>query len=393
MLYEASSGHSPVNKRDRSPRYSSHHHRHHSRSYHTSQRHREADSTSQSSKYHQTQHTESSNRTSSTHAGHSSDIIASHSKKTVRSKGDWSEHMSSSGRKYYYNCKTEVSKWEKPKDWTEDDPKSSRLNTDSERRKDTSSHHSTGFNHTTSKNGSTDPQLSSSSKLPNTDEYPVKKNYMSDHSAPDFNEPHHKQSTIHELVSPEEDDDGFNTEVSIQNKEDHDSRASIQSPSQSRRKSQGILLESERTGNSSMNSSPKDINAIVKNSLRLKSNSSNFSLKTDTINLPPSLGTKQYKTIITSLEVDIPLINHTIQPPPTTVNEESRHSRNANPEGGIYYNQAEHIANDMLSRSCSDAIKSKFEIFHARTYLNIARYKVECHDLRSVHTSKEVLLL
>ncbi|EDV26428.1 uncharacterized protein TRIADDRAFT_54408 [Trichoplax adhaerens] len=230
-----SSGHSPVNKRDRSPRYSSHHHRHHSRSYHTSQRHREADSTSQSSKYHQTQHTESSNRTSSTHAGHSSDIIASHSKKTVRSKGDWSEHMSSSGRKYYYNCKTEVSKWEKPKDWIEDDP----------------------------------------------------------------NEPHHKQSTIHELVSPEEDDDGFNTEVSIQNK-----------------------------------------------------------------------------------EVDIPLINHTIQPPPTTVNEESRHSRNANPEGGIYYNQAEHIANDMLSRSCSDAIKSKFEIFHARTYLNIARYKVECHDLR-----------
>ena len=31
--------------------------------------------------------------------------------------GDWSEHMSSSGKKYYYNCKTEVSQWEKPREW------------------------------------------------------------------------------------------------------------------------------------------------------------------------------------------------------------------------------------------------------------------------------------
>jgi len=33
--------------------------------------------------------------------------------------GDWSEHISSSGKKYYYNCRTEVSQWEKPKDWLE----------------------------------------------------------------------------------------------------------------------------------------------------------------------------------------------------------------------------------------------------------------------------------
>uniref|UniRef100_A0A4W4ENV6 WW domain-containing protein n=1 Tax=Electrophorus electricus TaxID=8005 RepID=A0A4W4ENV6_ELEEL len=31
----------------------------------------------------------------------------------------WSEHISSSGKKYYYNCKTEVSQWEKPKEWLE----------------------------------------------------------------------------------------------------------------------------------------------------------------------------------------------------------------------------------------------------------------------------------
>lgn len=33
--------------------------------------------------------------------------------------GDWSEHISSSGKKYYYNCKTEVSQWEKPREWVE----------------------------------------------------------------------------------------------------------------------------------------------------------------------------------------------------------------------------------------------------------------------------------
>ena len=33
--------------------------------------------------------------------------------------GEWSEHVSSSGKKYYYNCQTEVSQWEKPGVWLE----------------------------------------------------------------------------------------------------------------------------------------------------------------------------------------------------------------------------------------------------------------------------------
>ncbi len=37
----------------------------------------------------------------------------------IQKVGDWSEHTSSSGKKYYYNCKTEVSQWEKPKEWLE----------------------------------------------------------------------------------------------------------------------------------------------------------------------------------------------------------------------------------------------------------------------------------
>ncbi|KAL0902426.1 hypothetical protein ABMA27_000301 [Loxostege sticticalis] len=31
--------------------------------------------------------------------------------------GEWSEHISSSGKKYYYNCISEVSQWEKPREW------------------------------------------------------------------------------------------------------------------------------------------------------------------------------------------------------------------------------------------------------------------------------------
>ncbi|XP_030629953.1 WW domain containing adaptor with coiled-coil b isoform X2 [Chanos chanos] len=54
----------------------------------------------------------------STH--HSSD---SHPNKTSEMlhepADDWSEHISSSGKKYYYNCRTEVSQWEKPKEWLE----------------------------------------------------------------------------------------------------------------------------------------------------------------------------------------------------------------------------------------------------------------------------------
>ncbi|GIY64660.1 WW domain-containing adapter protein with coiled-coil [Caerostris darwini] len=53
---------------------------------------------------------------------------------------DWSEHISSSGKKYYYNCKTEVSQWEKPKELIEWERQQSlsRLAYDSNRNKDRS---------------------------------------------------------------------------------------------------------------------------------------------------------------------------------------------------------------------------------------------------------------
>ncbi|XP_013787958.1 WW domain-containing adapter protein with coiled-coil homolog, partial [Limulus polyphemus] len=53
---------------------------------------------------------------------------------------DWSEHISSSGKKYYYNCKTEVSQWEKPKEWYEWEKKQGmyRPSSESSRTKDRS---------------------------------------------------------------------------------------------------------------------------------------------------------------------------------------------------------------------------------------------------------------
>jgi hypothetical protein len=54
------------------------------------------------------------------------------SKKPLRVFGDWSEFKSSTGKTYFYNCKTEISQWEKPKGWPTDEPtsRSSSFSTD-----------------------------------------------------------------------------------------------------------------------------------------------------------------------------------------------------------------------------------------------------------------------
>ncbi|CAL8280926.1 unnamed protein product [Lota lota] len=55
-------------------------------------------------------------------AQHSSESHAPQSRPAERRQepaDDWTEHISSSGKKYYYNCRTEVSQWEKPRDLLE----------------------------------------------------------------------------------------------------------------------------------------------------------------------------------------------------------------------------------------------------------------------------------
>nr|XP_061795600.1 WW domain-containing adapter protein with coiled-coil-like [Nerophis lumbriciformis] len=54
------------------------------------------------------------------HHGAESHSTSTQSKPAERDPADdWTEHISSSGKKYYYNCRTEVSQWEKPKDLLE----------------------------------------------------------------------------------------------------------------------------------------------------------------------------------------------------------------------------------------------------------------------------------
>ncbi|KAI7688313.1 WW domain-containing adapter protein with coiled-coil [Sarcoptes scabiei] len=51
--------------------------------------------------------------------GHSSSSSSSSSYSSKKHFGDWSEQISSSGKRYYYNSKTECSQWEKPKEWVD----------------------------------------------------------------------------------------------------------------------------------------------------------------------------------------------------------------------------------------------------------------------------------
>nr|XP_055031959.1 WW domain-containing adapter protein with coiled-coil isoform X2 [Misgurnus anguillicaudatus] len=62
---------------------------------------------------------ENSHNHSSLHSSNSHSNPNKSSDAPYEPPDDWSEHISSSGKKYYYNCRTEVSQWEKPKEWLE----------------------------------------------------------------------------------------------------------------------------------------------------------------------------------------------------------------------------------------------------------------------------------
>ncbi|ETE68214.1 WW domain-containing adapter protein with coiled-coil [Ophiophagus hannah] len=64
-------------------------------------------------------HNHSALHSSNSHSSNPSNNPNKTSDASYDSADDWSEHISSSGKKYYYNCRTEVSQWEKPKEWLE----------------------------------------------------------------------------------------------------------------------------------------------------------------------------------------------------------------------------------------------------------------------------------
>ncbi|XP_067943363.1 WW domain-containing adapter protein with coiled-coil-like isoform X2 [Watersipora subatra] len=62
-----------------------------------------------------------SSSSTKSYTGSSKDPRTEAQKTALRVFGDWSEHVSSSGKRYFYNCKTEVSQWVRPKEWKIDD--------------------------------------------------------------------------------------------------------------------------------------------------------------------------------------------------------------------------------------------------------------------------------
>ncbi|CAF0734946.1 unnamed protein product [Didymodactylos carnosus] len=76
-------------------------------------------SSSNTTNKHQNGEKDATNSTS-TAASSTSKKGTKDAKKPIRVCGDWSEFRSSSGKTYFYNCKTEVSQWEKPKGWIVD---------------------------------------------------------------------------------------------------------------------------------------------------------------------------------------------------------------------------------------------------------------------------------
>ncbi|XP_061111577.1 WW domain-containing adapter protein with coiled-coil-like isoform X1 [Conger conger] len=62
---------------------------------------------------------ENSNHHGTLHSSNSHSNPSRTSETPYEPADDWSEHISSSGKKYYYNCRTEVSQWEKPKELLE----------------------------------------------------------------------------------------------------------------------------------------------------------------------------------------------------------------------------------------------------------------------------------
>ncbi|XP_050388675.1 WW domain-containing adapter protein with coiled-coil homolog isoform X3 [Patella vulgata] len=100
-------------------------------------------------------------------------------KTAVRVFGDWSEHISSSGKGYYYNCKTEVSQWEKPKEWI-DSPKTPDSSRSKDGRSSSKQYYSTRSSDDRSKHSSSVDRYDKTRTSGNSDSY-KSDNYVDRH--------------------------------------------------------------------------------------------------------------------------------------------------------------------------------------------------------------------
>ncbi|KAL4216879.1 hypothetical protein ACF0H5_023340 [Mactra antiquata] len=90
------------------------------------------------------------NRTLSSRSSSNSKDKTEVQKSAIRTCGDWSEHLSSMGKKYYYNIKSETSQWERPREWSDssavrpDDHSSENRTNDRRSTKDGKNRHTSG---------------------------------------------------------------------------------------------------------------------------------------------------------------------------------------------------------------------------------------------------------
>ncbi|XP_006812899.1 WW domain-containing adapter protein with coiled-coil-like [Saccoglossus kowalevskii] len=77
-------------------------------------------SPSENSTNHQSNAGSNSHSSSDRHSNHDRNISETLDKLN-KACAEWSDHISSSGKKYFYNFRTEVSQWEKPKEWAQRD--------------------------------------------------------------------------------------------------------------------------------------------------------------------------------------------------------------------------------------------------------------------------------
>ncbi|XP_014681138.1 PREDICTED: WW domain-containing adapter protein with coiled-coil-like isoform X3 [Priapulus caudatus] len=115
---------SPISKEDSRSPHSYHHKSSYAQRQREKEREREKEKDREQLKSRGNGHDNSGKLDSKTSSSHhltpkavNDNRNTNHDRTKLETFGDWSEQISSSGKKYYYNCKTEVSQWEKPKDW------------------------------------------------------------------------------------------------------------------------------------------------------------------------------------------------------------------------------------------------------------------------------------
>ncbi|CAF0812202.1 unnamed protein product [Rotaria sp. Silwood1] len=235
--------------------------------------------------------------------------ILKDTKKPLRVSGDWSEFKSSTGKTYFYNCKTEISQWEKPKGWLTDESNrtstSSSISTTNRIKKESTPNVSS-----TVRTRYKIEELSSEKKLPQILNSKLPSEYSNNH----HNGNHTFQESLqsneqlptnpnHRLPTPDDD----NSQMSFSSSSSKESSLLI-SGSNNTNESNGTVLHSSLSESAiSVSTSLCDIQSkpLENNTKFVNGNDNKYSVSQSTL---PSL-TNTESTLATGNESPIPTIS------------------------------------------------------------------------------------